>query len=164
MKKIPLTQGKFAIVDNEDFYELSRYKWHFNSGYAVRSIYDKSENGRQKVIAMHRVIAGTQPGMDTDHINHDKLDNRRSNLRACSSSENQQNRRFQVGRSGFYGVYKNGSGWVVRMRIEKKLKNFGTFKNIIDAVNEYKRISKQTRGRFALTNEICFHDMDISKR
>ena len=82
-KLIPLTQGKYAIVDDEDFDELSKHKWclMFTKGrsYAVRR---PSEN---LTILMHRFILNPPKQMDTDHKNGDGLDNRRSNLRACKA-------------------------------------------------------------------------------
>lgn len=88
--KIPLTKGAFALVDEEDFELVSQYKWHLNDmGYAVwRGIID----GKKKTIRMHRLIKNTPDELVTDHINHDRLDNRKSNLRICTQKENAKNR------------------------------------------------------------------------
>ena len=79
MKKIKLTKGEFALVDDEDFDRLSRYKWCF-SRYANRNV---SENGKQKGWRMHWEVMGGKPpkGLEVDHINGDKIDNRKENLR-----------------------------------------------------------------------------------
>lgn len=91
MKQIPLTKGRFAIVDDEDFEELNRYKWYSDhKGYAARN--SPYVNGKRHVIWMHRVIAGTPAGMETDHINGIKNDNRRSNLRIATTVQNAMNR------------------------------------------------------------------------
>jgi hypothetical protein len=75
MKKIPLTQGKFAIVDDEDFEYLNRWKWYFAPvGYATRG--DGHGRGNRTVVYMHRVVNKTTGGLVTDHINRNKLDNR----------------------------------------------------------------------------------------
>ncbi|MHC4260230.1 MAG: HNH endonuclease family protein, partial [Planctomycetota bacterium] len=92
--KIPLTQGKFAKVDPEDYIWLSQFRWHCktnpNATYAVRTI---THLGRQKRIYMHRLIANTPPNLLCDHINHNALDNRKANLRNCTVNQNNANSR-----------------------------------------------------------------------
>lgn len=104
-KKIKLTQGKHAIVDDEDFERLSQYKWYYHhEGYAVRN---SKENMRRRLISMHRIINNTPDGKVTDHINGDKLDNRKSNLRSCTHAENARNSKLRSdSSSGMKGVYK----------------------------------------------------------
>ena len=91
MKKIKLTQSKYALVDNEDFESINKQKWYFaKKGYAVRHIV--KSNGKQGDWYMHWGIVGKpERGMETDHINGGKLDNRRHNLRICTISENRHN-------------------------------------------------------------------------
>ncbi|MCK9370911.1 HNH endonuclease [Candidatus Dojkabacteria bacterium] len=94
MKQISLGQlsgkGKFVIVDNEDFEYLNQFKWYIKfSGqneYAIR-------HKRYDETLMHRLIINTPKGMETDHINHNGLDNRRVNLRIVTTSQNQRNLR-----------------------------------------------------------------------
>lgn len=87
-KTIKLSRGQQVKVDADDFEYLNQWKWHLSSGgYAVRSI----DGGNRKVL-MHRVVAGTPEDMHTDHINRDKKDNRKSNLRVCTHAENMRNR------------------------------------------------------------------------
>ena len=94
MKLIALTKGKFAKVDAEDFERLSAFKWRVYSRkghdtiYAVRSQYDY-ETGKTSQISMHREIMGIEGRID--HKNHDGLDNRKSNLRPCTHSQNMKN-------------------------------------------------------------------------
>ena len=90
MKEIKLTKGKVAIVDDEDFERLNQGNWNFSSqGYAKRTIPFNIPS------VMHwEVIGKPSKGLQVDHINGDKLDNRRENLRICTHSENQQNRRI----------------------------------------------------------------------
>lgn len=91
-KQILLTQDKFAIVDDEDFEYLNQWKWKLSTnGYAIRCPSNgKTEDGRYKytTIRMHRVIMKPSFGFETDHINFDRLDNRRSNLRNVTKDEN----------------------------------------------------------------------------
>ena len=90
MKRIPLTQGQFAIVDDEDFEWLNQYKWHIHKGgntfYAVRKL-------KNRTVSMHRVIMDVLPGEHIDHRNHKGFDNRKTNMRICSAAQNQWNQR-----------------------------------------------------------------------
>lgn len=91
MKEIKLTKGKVALVDDDDFEHLSQFKWHTQqNGYACRVV---KINGKRKGIVMHRVIMNTPDGMETDHIDHNKLNNQKSNLRVCDRLQNLRNRR-----------------------------------------------------------------------
>lgn len=98
MKEIPLINSdKVAIVDDEDFEEVSKYDWCLtNVGY-VRS---------RAPVLLHRFILKTPKDLDTDHINHDPLDNRRNNIRIATTSQNCANKRKPRGdkTSQFKGV------------------------------------------------------------
>lgn len=110
MKQISLTQGKFAIVDDEDFDFLSQFRWHYAEGYASKAPH----------IRMHRLLMNTPEGYLTDHINNNTLDNRRSNLRVVSPSQNSMN---TLKRNSIYSPYKgvdyHKGEW--RSRIKGKL-------------------------------------------
>ena len=88
-KYLTLSSGNITVVD-EDVYEwASRYRWQEHSGgYAFRCT---TVEGKRGHIRLHRAIMQTPKGMDTDHIDHDRLNNLRSNLRICTHSENLQN-------------------------------------------------------------------------
>jgi hypothetical protein len=89
IKYIPLTQGKYAKVDAEDYDLINCFKWRVVNGYAVAAYY---EGGKHLCdIPMHRLILNTPAKMDTDHKNRDKLDNRKANLRAVSRTLNNFN-------------------------------------------------------------------------
>src|ERR1039457_4498915 len=90
MKEISLTRGKTALVDDEDFDRINAIKWTYqgNRGYA----YNMSALGTKKCVLMHRYIMSPKKNEQIDHINHDKLDNRKSNLRICSNTQNGQNK------------------------------------------------------------------------
>lgn len=154
MKKIILTQGKFALVDDEDFLELSKFKWSYDGNYARRAIYI---NGKQKIIRMHRLLANTPKGMDTDHINRNKLDNRKSNLRVCSRSENKINQNMlSKNTSGFIGVSwsKPLKKWVARISIKNKKTHIGVFNTKEEAAKEYNVVAYKNFGEFARLNKI----------
>lgn len=125
MKRIALKNSdKFAVVDDVDFDYLSQFNWFDTNGYALANMM-----GRR--VYMHRAVANTPDDMDTDHINRDKLDNRRRNLRVCSRSENLKFRKA-YSKSGYKYVYymqNRKNPWVVQ--IAKK--NLGYFSSAIEA-------------------------------
>ncbi len=132
MKQIPLSQGKFAIVDDGDYDFLMQWKWHVcvaSSTYAMRNS-DFDNDGRRYHIMMHRVINNTPPGLETDHINGDGLDNRRKNLRTVTRSQNMWNRKKNSkGSSKYKGVYwhKQHEKWVANIQVNKKRHFIGLF-------------------------------------
>ena len=94
MKEIILTQGKFALVDDDDFEKLSRLKWWAhkqpNSFYAGRMV--TLENGKRTTLMMHHAIIGKAPsGMEVDHIDGNGLNNQKGNLRFVTRRQNMQN-------------------------------------------------------------------------
>lgn len=153
MKKIPLTQGKFALVDDEDYEDLSKLKWHISGrGYASRQ--SPRENGRQRVVFMHRVILGLKhgDGVDCDHINGDRLDNRRANLRPCTRAENMRNvKRRSDNRSGFKGVHwrKDKCQWAASIRVNYRPVHLGYFKSAEEAYEVYCLAADILHGQFA---------------
>ncbi len=155
MKMIPLTRGQFALVDDEDFDWLSKYKWNLNSqGYAMTGIYCpgyaayKGSIGRQ----MHRIILNVLPGFEIDHINGNTLDNRRANLRLCNRNQNARNRGVSRNNtSGFKGVTwrEDRKRWVATIGFEKRKRTLGYFKDIKQAVEAYKNAEAKLFGDFA---------------
>jgi len=152
-KLIPLTQGKFAIVDNEDYERINQYKWcaakFRNTFYAMRCIH---KNGKYTTITMHREILFEIPvGFQIDHINHNGLDNRRSNLRICVTAQNHYNRIKMPNKSSQYkGVSwsKNSKKW--EAYIQKT--HLGYYENEIDAALTYNEKAKERFGDFAHLN------------
>jgi hypothetical protein len=108
VKRIPLTQGYEALVDDEDYNWLMQWKWcvHMPKAdilYAVRN--GGKPNGKHKTIFMHREIAGAAPGQRVDHRNRNHLDNRKSNLRPATQSQNMANSVYRkLGKSSRYTV------------------------------------------------------------
>lgn len=153
---IPLTQGQFAIVDPGNYECLKQYKWYAlkmrNAFYAVRPI-GKWPN--QQMILMHRQIMNTPKGMETDHRNHNTLDNRIANLRICTHSNNQYNRKIpRTGTSKFKGVswHKTREKWMVCIQKDKKTIHLGRFDNEIKAAMTYDKKAKEIYGAFACPN------------
>lgn len=156
-KQIPLTQGKFAIVDDENYDWLSRYKWHavknYNNCYAARKIY---KDGKWITISMHREILNPPADMETDHVGHDGLNNRISNLRIATRAENQHNRRSQGHSSKFKGItwLKNNKKWVSRISFNCGNIYLGCFNSETDAAKAYNEMAKKLFGEYACLNEI----------
>lgn len=153
MKQIPLTQGKFALVDDADFGELTKFKWAY-CRYAYRREY---RNGKGKTLYMHRVILNTPEGMDTDHINRDKLDNRRANLRICTHSQNEANTDLRRNNtSGFKGVsfHRQTKKWEAKIMCNRQKVHLGLFNNIVLAALAYNAAAKKYHGGFALLNKV----------
>lgn len=152
MKLIPLTQGKFAKVDDEDFEWLSQWKWYFTGYYAARE--ERGKDGKQRAIRMHRVIADTPPELEVDHINGDKLDNRRVNLRNCVHYQNNFHQGMKKhNTSGYKGIIQiNSEKWVAKINVKGKQIYLGSYDDPKDAAKAYDIGAKQYHGEFASLN------------
>lgn len=144
MKTIQLTQGKVALVDDEDFEELIKYKWYAskvkttNKFYVRRNI--KIEGGKQKTVRIHSVIINTPKGLYIDHIDGDGLNNQKSNLRVCSNAENARNRGANLNNtSGYKGVtwHKRMKKWVVQITVDYERKVYRSFSSKEEAYLAY---------------------------
>lgn len=150
MKTIPLTQGKFAIVDDADYDFLMQWKWLFAKGYAMRN--GPRNNYARDRIYMHRLLAGNPNGMEVDHVNLDKLDNRRSNLRACTHQQNCCNTPLSKrNKSGFKGVSfdKKAGKFMAMIKIGPAKKFLGYFHDPKVASSAYVKAAIENRGEFA---------------
>lgn len=127
----------FCHVDEADYERLSSFKWRLASnGYAATG----------KGLFMHHVLLCPPDGLVTDHINGNKLDNRRMNLRICTQAQNCMN---NGGRSDqLKGVYRVGKRWKAQIRSE----SLGYFDSKIDAALEYDKAAKAQYGEFARLN------------
>lgn len=154
MKKIKVGKDKYAIVDNEDFSFLNRVFWRVNKdGYARTTFQVKS--GVRKDITMHRLILNPYTENQIDHINNDRLDNRRQNLRVCLLKENVFNRSKGKGKSSQYkgvGRYKRTGQWQARICFEGKLMHLGMFEKEEDAAEAYNKAAKKYFGKYAWLN------------
>ena len=133
MVKIELTQGKFALVDDSDA-DIGNNKWYYVHGYAGRWIGGRN---KPKFLYMHRVIMGEPTGKQVDHINGGTIDNRRSNLRVATRSENLRNRgATKANKLGIKGVYHDPhrNQYTVRLQWDGKLQYLGRYTNIASAV------------------------------
>lgn len=152
MKTILLTRGKVALVDDSDFEELSKYKWH-----AVWDGYNWYAAYGHKCIKMHRVILGLKSGDGklTDHKNSNSLDNCRENLRICTNAENLRNsKKHKDNISEFKGVswHKRIRKWLARIVFNYKIIHLGYFNSAIEAAKAYDQAAKKYFGEFAKLN------------
>jgi len=160
VKEIKLTQDKVAQVDDADYEWLSAWKWYAKwdgwHWYAMRnSPYDA--NGKQHTILMHRQILGAQPGEQVDHRNRKGLDNQRHNLRFCTYSQNQANRKKRAGcMSQYKGVHwdKRAGKWQARIRVHGKWIHLGLFDDEIAAALAYNKAATEYFGEFARPNTL----------
>lgn len=159
MRKITLTQGREAIVDDEDFEYLNQWRWYAvrkkNHFYAARN-----EGGiwpKIHIIKMHRAILNPPDNMHVDHINGDGLDNRRENIRACRPRQNNMNRRMGINNtSGYKGVSWNKSDkkWQAMIGVNMTVKYLGKFMNKEEAAAAYNNAAIKEFGDFAQLNNL----------
>ncbi len=159
MKKIPLTRGKFALVDDEDFEWLSEFKWYCSSCtqsgvtrfYAARNM---KIYGKPRTRSMHRIMIGV-PNLQVDHKDGNGLNNQRENLRLCTQSQNLANQ-VNHKHGGFKGVHfmKSFNKWHAYINKERRRFNLGYFDYAVDAAISYNEKAKELFGEFANLNII----------
>ena len=152
MKEIALTQGRTALVDDDDYEWLSQWRWYFNSngpGYASR--WDKS----RRSVLMHRVIMNAEKGVVIGHRNGNTLDNRRVNLyRATRSTLGSQQRPQTGGHSRYKGVTwdRSNQRWRAQIKVQGKPKHLGYFTDEAAAAQAYDEAAARLFGPVAVTN------------
>lgn len=144
---VPLTQGKFALVDEQNFEEVSMFNWcavKVRPNASGEVIYAKRTDTNEY---LHRFVAYPSPDEEVDHINGNRLDNRLDNLYRCDKSGNGQNRMVKVGKSsGYKGVHATSSGnWVVRHCMKNVESYGGTFSDKEEAARKYDEIVRLRR-------------------
>lgn len=151
MKYIPVSRGKWRTAVDDDMYGvLSLSKWHYKKGYVCRVV--RGENGRYTIQYMHRIIMQTPKGMETDHIDRDKMNNQRSNLRVCTGTQNKWNRgMLRNNKTGFRGVCfaKKSGKWQAGIRMNGKQVYLGQYSTPEEASAVYNRVAKSLRGEYA---------------
>lgn len=150
MIQIPLTKNQFCVVDSTDYPLLSLVKW-----YAERRKNGKFSSCNKAFGKMHRFIMGADDDMEVDHIDHDSLNNQRSNLRICTHKQNCQNKgKSRKGSSIYHGVYRHSinPSWISRIKPDRKPIHIGSFKDEKEAAKAYDIHAKKYFGEFANLN------------
>lgn len=149
-KMIQLTRGKTALVDAEDYAFLSQWQWWCNpKGYAIRS---RSAGGKNVKIYMHREVMKAERGQEVDHINGDKADNRKANLRFCTHLQNCYNRTKIKNKLGYLGVFPNGNGFTANITLGKRIVRLGTYRTKEEAARKRDEAALRLHGKFARLN------------
>ena len=148
-----------CLIDKEDFKKLNKkgnYFCNTEHGYIVIKNYLGFKDGKAKYkeVYLHRMIMSPPSKMQVDHINGNKLDNRRKNLRLCTAGDNSRNKAQFKGK--YKGVYlnKKSNKWVAQITFNYKVMNLGTYKKIEDAALAYNKKAKELHGNFAFINKI----------
>lgn len=161
MKQVSLTQGQFAIIDDEDDELVAQYNWRYNAMHnrAQTSVYIKG-NGKPTNLYMHRLIMHAPEGVQVDHINGNRLDNQKANLRLVNAAQNQWNKRKVirpgVTTSQYKGVNWDRSlnRWRARLSVNGKYIYLGIHKSEIAAALAYNEGAREYYGEYACLNTI----------
>ena len=156
MKRIPLTRGKVAIVDTQDYDYLRQWTWCVNSeGYAIRG-------EKRRHVYLHKIVArrkGLNARKEIDHVNRVRLDNRRRNLRVATCTQQRANTSLRRDNtSGYKGVIDMGryskrtKPWHAYIRCKRRRQSIGYFLTAIAAEKAYNKRASELFGPFAWLN------------
>lgn len=136
---------RYAIIDIDDYDKVKNYHWSVGVGYA----HGRDSTAKNKVkTAMHRIIMGNS-GLFVDHINGNRLDNRKSNLRLCTQADNNKNNK---GRGKYKGAYFRNNKWHSSIKVNGKSIHIGTFASEVNAAQAYNFAAEKYHGEFANYN------------
>lgn len=155
MIEIALSNGGVSLVDDEDAEKVKHLTWFLsNKGYAIASTH---ENGEIVNFYMHRLIAGAGKGEQTDHIDGNRLNNTRANLRRCTATQNNMNLAKRKGcMSIFKGVSWSGqkAKWHARIKLHGKARHLGFYVDETEAAKAYNAAAVNLFGEFARLNPV----------
>jgi len=155
--EIPLTQGKVALVDDEDAERVlaMRKWWAARRGKTYYAVARVAGSHPRREVLMHRFILGAPPGTEVDHCNGNGCDNRRDNIRVCSHGENQRNvGKWYIGGSRYLGVswFRRTQKWRARICVNSKHITLGYFNDEVEAARAYDEAARKYHGEFATLN------------
>lgn len=153
--RVPLSRGKFALVSDEDGPRVLQFKWSYDgNGYACRKVRTTRRDGTpfQRKILLHRFVLDAPQGMDVDHVNRNRLDNRRCNLRLATRGQNAAN--MPPRRGALKGVYRRSdcNRWRAEIVVDGRKRHLGTFLSALDAAVTYDQAALEAWGEFAWLN------------
>lgn len=155
---LPLSgkHGLTAVVDLDIYRKIKRAGLRFYSSGKGKWIYAQAHifkgKGNDKVVQLHRWIMDAQAGQVVDHINGDRMDNRRENLRLCTVAQNIRNQKLRASKSGFKGVFEKRGKWQASYTFEGKKIYIGKFSTPEEAARAYDAAAREAFGEFALLN------------
>ena len=162
MKEINLTKGFVALIDDEDFEYLSKFKWYAMKGgstfYAARYTYDKNDKTRSCIL-MHREAANSPKDKQVDHIDHNGLNNQKVNLRNCTRQQNMMNKALtKRNKTKFKGVSTSMRNGQIKISADIKAEGrtiyLGRFKTLESAALAYNEAAVKYFGEFAYLNNV----------
>lgn len=146
--------GVDVLVDDSDLAKISKHKWWLTkAGYVYTQTCHKTV---RTTIMLHRYLTDVPKGMEVDHINHNKLDNRLSNLRICTRSQNNANMRP---RTGYKGVRFTRNGWQAETKIDGKYVYIGRYKTAEEAAHAYNIKAKELFGGYSFANDLTGREL-----
>lgn len=164
MRILPLSNSKIPVlVDDEDYDDLMQFNWQLNvrTGYITRSNW---HDGKHDTEYLHRRIMKAPKGMDVDHIDRNRFNDQKSNLRICRRSENMANSVPRRGLSKYKGVSKLNrpnlkKKWLSYIKVEYKTYYNGYYETEAEAAHVYNQFAEQIFGEFAYINDISEEDV-----
>lgn len=155
--RIPLSRGKVTLIDADDFDKVKDFQWHVQNRPRP---YAKMTSRDKKQVYLHRVITGAKAGQIVDHINGDRLDNRKRNLRLVTPAQNNWNqRKHKNNTSGFSGVFlqRKTNKFEAAIKHRTHSRHLGTFDNPYEAAVSYDMAKAEIAGEYGSYNyhEIC---------
>jgi hypothetical protein len=147
--------GNEFYFDKEDYVKIKDFYWSDKHGYVVAQTMQFTE--ARKMMHMHRLIMNAPDDKDVDHINHNKKDNRKQNLRIVSRQENMCNTSMKSNnKSGVVGVHfdKRFCKWVAQIGYKGKKIYLGSFLKFDDAVKVRKEAEEKYFGEYSYDNSM----------
>jgi hypothetical protein len=154
--RVPLTRGKFALIDDADASRVLQHRWRVrqapHTSYAITDI--RNQRGELHTVSMHRFILEPEAGLVVDHLDDNGLNNTRANMRLCSQAENAARVRRPTSRSGYRGVNRQvlASTWVARICYRGQQIDLGSYPTAEQAARAYDAKARELHGDHARLN------------